>query len=145
VGGVGAGFGGFSARTFGLRSDGGGFAHDFGGGLVFAEAEEGGLSDEVVGGPGGEADLGDEGGLNPEDVAGGVVGDALEGGFGEAEFDEPGEEIAARLLGEAGAGAAGVDEVAGSFGAALYGRVVAEEESADAVGAFAGEGEAGDD
>jgi len=31
------------------------------------------------------------------------------------------------------------------FGAALYGRIVAEEEGSDAVGAFAGESEAGDD
>ena len=49
------------------------------------------------------------------------------------------------LLGEAGAGAAGVDEVAGLARAAFGGGVVAEEEGADAVGAFAGEGEAGDD
>jgi len=109
VGGVGAGFGGFGAGALGLGSYGGGFAHDFGGGFVFTEAEEGGLADEVVGGPGGEADLGDEGGVNPEDGAGGVVGDAVEGRFGDAEFDELGEEIAAHLLGESGAGAAGVD------------------------------------
>ena len=44
---------------------GGIFAADFGGGLVFAEALEGGLADEVVGGPGGEADLRDERGLDP--------------------------------------------------------------------------------
>ena len=37
-------------------------------GLVFAEAEEGGLADLVVGGPGGEADLGDGGGADPDGV-----------------------------------------------------------------------------
>ena len=55
---------------FGFGGDGGGFARDFGGGFVFAEAEEGGLADEVVGGPGGEADLGYELGADPEDVRG---------------------------------------------------------------------------
>ena len=55
---------------------GGHFAGDFRGRLVFAEAEEGGLADEVVGGPGGEADLGDEFGLDPVDAAAGVGGAA---------------------------------------------------------------------
>jgi len=73
------------------------------------------------------------------------VGDALEGRLGYAKLDELGEKIAAEFLCEAGAGAAGVDEGARRFGAALYGRVVAEEEGSDAVGAFAGEGKARDD
>ncbi len=136
-------FGGVGALGFGCG--GWGFADDFGGGFVFAEAEEGGLADEVVGGPGGEADLGDEGGADPVDGAVGILGDALEGAVMDAEFDELGEEIAAEFLGEAGAGASGVDEVSGGLGAALDGRVVAKEEGTDAVGAFAGEGEACDD
>jgi hypothetical protein len=89
--------------------------------------------------------LGDEGGLDPIDGAGSVLRDSLEGGFGDTQFDELGEEITTELLRETGAGSAGVDEVARSLGAALHRRIVAEKESADAVGAFAREGEAGDD
>jgi hypothetical protein len=48
-------------------------------------------------------------------------------------------------MAEAGAGAAGVDEFSRFVRASFYRRVVAEEKRADAVGAFAGEGEAGDD
>ena len=51
-----------AGRAFGAFGGwGGGFLDYFGGGFVFAEAEEGGLAELVVGGPGGEADLGDEG------------------------------------------------------------------------------------
>ena len=52
-------------RVEGLGGGGAGFADDFGGGLVVAEAEEGSLANEVVGGPGGKANLRDEGGLDP--------------------------------------------------------------------------------
>ena len=44
------------------------------GGFVFAEAFEGSLSDEVVGGPGGEGDLRHEFGVDPADAAGGSAG-----------------------------------------------------------------------
>ena len=72
---VGAGFGGVSGGVgaLGFGSDRGSFARDFGGRLVFTQAEKGGLADEVVGRPGGEADLGDEGGLDPIDGAGSVL------------------------------------------------------------------------
>ncbi len=94
----------------GFGRGGGDFAADFGGGLVFAEAEEGGLADEVVGGPGGEADLGDERGLDPDDAAAGFGGWFVEGvgGWCESLSSLVAEELVG-LLGEAGAGAAGVD------------------------------------
>ena len=65
---------------FWFGGDGGCFADDFGRFLVFAEAEEGSLADEVFRGPGGEANLGDEGGLDPGCAAAGIGGDAVEGG-----------------------------------------------------------------
>src|ERR1700735_2390504 len=83
---------------------GGGFADDFGGGLVFAEAEEGGLADEVVGGPGGGGDLGDEGGLDPVGAAAGFGWWFFEwrGGLGQG-FQLVAEQLVG-FLGEAGAG-----------------------------------------
>jgi hypothetical protein len=81
--------------VFGFGRYGGGFARYLVGGFIFAEAEEGGLAEEVVGGPCGETDLGDEDGTDPEDAAAGLVRNAVEGGLGDAELDELGEEVAA--------------------------------------------------
>ena len=92
---------------------GGIFAVDFGGGFVFAEAFEGGLADEVVGGPGGEVDLGDELGFDPDGSAAGFGGWVVEGGGFGAESFELVAEDAVGLLGEAGASAAYVDEIVG--------------------------------
>ena len=55
------------------------FAADFAGRLVFAKALEGGLADEVVGGPGGEVNLGDELGLDPDGSVARVGRDGIEG------------------------------------------------------------------
>jgi hypothetical protein len=88
---------------------GGFFTGDFGGRFVFAEAEEGGLADEVVGGPGGETDLGYEGRFYPQGTATVGCGYLFDGGFVDVEFRELGEEVALEFLGEAGAGASGVD------------------------------------
>ena len=95
--------------------------------LVFAQALESGLADEVVGGPGGEVDLGDELGFDPDSAAAGFWRDGFEGrGLG-AQFVERVAQAGVDLLGEAGAGASGIDELAVV--------VVAEEQRADAVDA----------
>ena len=120
-----------------FRGRGGGLLDDLGGGFVFAEAEEGGLAELVVRGPGGEADLGDEGGSDPDGSAAGFGGGLLEGGFVRLQGFEPGAELPGGLLGEAGAGASGIDE--------LLVLVISEEECSDACRAVGREGEAADD
>jgi hypothetical protein len=69
----------------GFWGGGGCFAEDFGGGLVFAEAEEGGLANEVVGGPGGEADLSYELWFDPVGASAGFSGWIFEGRGGSGE------------------------------------------------------------
>ena len=130
---------------FRFGGGGGGFAPDFAGVLVFAEAEEGGLAELLIGGPGGEADLGDQGGLNPDGSAFGLGGGAEEGCRPGFERLETLAELGGELVGEAGAGASGIDKLARLFvGRCL---VVADQECAEAGAAgvaLAGEGIAAD-
>ena len=95
----------------------------------------------MFGGPGGEADLGDEDGFDPDGVATGFGGRVEEGGPWVAETFEEVAHAAVRFLGEAGAGASGVDEL-------LVSVIVAEQQgtyAVDAEVALGGKGEAADD
>ena len=98
-----AGWGGFGRRLAG----------DLARRLVLAQAAEGGVAQDAVGGPGAELDLGDELGLDPDDAARRVGGQLLGEGRGlAAERREPRHQVARHLAAEAGADPAGVHELA---------------------------------
>jgi hypothetical protein len=121
----------------GIGGGRGEFEHNLGGVLVLAHAEEGGLAGLLVGGPGGETDLGDEGGLDPEGSATGFGEDLVEGGGSRRQGFELLANGPAGFLGESGSGSACADE--------LVAVVVAEDEGADSAGAVGWEGVAADD
>src|ERR1700722_12639665 len=94
----------------GLRGNAWLFATDLGGGLVFAKTLEGGLAEEVVGGPGGKVDLGHELRLHPDSAATGLGWQLVEGDSRLAKCIELVAEDAVSFLRKAGTCAAGVNK-----------------------------------
>src|SRR5580704_18842220 len=113
------------------------FATDLTGGLVFAQAVERGLADEVVGTPCGEVNLGDELGLDPDGSVARVGRHGFEGCRVATELVEARAQVGMNFTGEAGASASRVNELA------LL--VVAEEQRSDSIDVVRGQGEAADD
>src|ERR1700722_18087113 len=116
----------------GLRGNAWLFATDLGGGLVFAKTLEGGLAEEVVGGPGGKVDLGYELRLHPDRAAPGLSRWLVEGDSSLVQCIELVAEDAVSFLRKAGTCAASVDESLRRFLHAVFVVfVVSEEQRAD--------------